>query len=109
MKPAERDKLLTELHEDIHYMLHEVKVNGHNGTEPVIGLEPILEHLNTKIYELQDITSTLRKNRNLRKAVSEWVDTKPVLRLAIKNPYILWLVISGLAGWLANLNFHFIK
>jgi hypothetical protein len=94
-------KQFNEMHKKINFLVDEIKVNGRNGTKPLIGIQNILEGhqnqyylLNDKVEQLQCITAPLNKNKEARLA---FVTLVHYMSTNVK----FWLVISaGILGWI---------
>lgn len=102
MKAAERDKILMEVYHRTKFLTDEIRVNGDDGTEPVVGLQNILEYhqrqlksLNKDMRNQTEITMSLKTSHDLKKSFGAWLKERPVIGAVAKNPraIILWLTL----------------
>lgn len=83
---ANKEHGLLAIYKHVYYIRNEMKINGVDGTAPVYGIEAGIEYLNSnqhrmtkEITELKSVTQSLRANKNLLKALKEFLKAHPVL------------------------------
>jgi hypothetical protein len=69
-------QMLQETHTMVDNLLNKIRVNGEDGSEPIVGIEKILEahhgdlkNVHKKIAELTDLTKPLSNQKELRKSI----------------------------------------
>jgi len=109
-KKLTNTQLLLNVYDKVSFITDRIKVNGEDGTEPIVGLENILElheqgrkkankdiaKLTADVGDLKELTQAARVNRNLRKSFVAWFKTKPILKI--------WTVLTTILSVLGVLS-----
>ena len=115
--PKPQKTQLAEVHRLLKFLVEEVRVNGTDGSEPVTGIQNVLEYhtdalkkLNKKLEEQGRQVSELNTlhiqewaKRDLRKSFAKFVAASPMLASLAK--VITWkamllIIVAGTGSWL---------
>ena len=122
--PKPQQKQIAEVHQWLNFLINEVRVNGTDGSDPVVGLQNILEYqasnqkkfdgrmvefdrklesTNNQVRELKDITQELRVKREFRRALNNLINASPMLRSLLE--LVTWRNVIAAVGSVAFLWF----
>ena len=115
--PKPQQKQIAEVHQWLNFLIHEIRVNGTDGSDPVVGIQNILEYqasnqkrfdgrlvefnqkledTKTQVRELKDITQELRVKREFRTALNNLINASPMLRSLLE--LITWRNVIAAVG-----------
>ena len=114
MTPKQRDKMIKETHDNLHYLRYEMKVNGVDGTQPVFGIENGMEYIisnqkktNATVVDLMDITKNERDKRDRRRMIEKLLALYHVSQKFdhLKKYWFIYMLLGSALGGI----FKFLK
>lgn len=105
---TQRDELLLQVFKKVNFLTDEMRVNGDEGTAPLVGIQNIeqghhndLKVVHTRLDNLEELTRGLKTSNDLKKSVRAWLKERPVIGALARNPKLIWLwllLISAITG-----------